>query len=73
MKRVFNQNIYKSIEDFSDILLLEVIGIMEEDIKINKQIGTFGAGLLKNFDTVLTHCNAGALATAGYGHCIRYH
>jgi len=39
----------------------------DEDILINKQIGRNGARLLKKNSTVLTHCNAGALATAGYG------
>ena len=41
--------------------------IFEEDIAINKRIGDYGAELLKDGSTVLTHCNAGALATAGYG------
>ncbi|MEW6087473.1 MAG: S-methyl-5-thioribose-1-phosphate isomerase [bacterium] len=48
-------------------LVEEAIKIYEEDIAINKKIGLFGAGLIKNNDTILTHCNAGALATAGYG------
>lgn len=41
--------------------------IYKEDIEINKKIGAFGAKLLKKNSVVLTHCNAGALATAGYG------
>ena len=39
----------------------------EEDIAINRAIGKQGAGLVPDGKTVLTHCNAGALATAGYG------
>lgn len=38
-----------------------------EDVKICEAIGHAGAGLIRDGDTVLTHCNAGALATAGYG------
>jgi len=39
----------------------------EQDIFINKQIGKIGAEVLRDGDTVMTHCNAGALATGGYG------
>jgi len=39
----------------------------EDDIKINKQMGKNGSKLLENNDTILTHCNAGALATVAYG------
>ena len=38
-----------------------------EDIEINKRMGKNGAALIADGDTVMTHCNAGALATAGYG------
>ena len=41
--------------------------IREEDIAICREIGRNGAGLVPDGKTVLTHCNAGALATAGYG------
>ncbi len=41
--------------------------IYDEDIECNRTMGDFGARLLKKNSTVLTHCNAGALATAGYG------
>jgi methylthioribose-1-phosphate isomerase len=41
--------------------------IAEEDIEVNKRIGKNGAKLLKDGDVVLTHCNAGALATVDYG------
>ena len=39
----------------------------EEDIKINMTMGKIGSELLDNNDTIMTHCNAGALATVGYG------
>ncbi len=45
----------------------EAIAIDKEDVKINRQIGANGQTLLKSGQTILTHCNAGALATAGYG------
>lgn len=51
----------------SETLRSEAIGIFEEDIAINKKMGNFGAKLLPNGARVLTHCNAGALATAGHG------
>ena len=41
--------------------------ILAEDIAINEAMGRHGAALLPESGTVLTHCNAGALATAGYG------
>ncbi len=45
----------------------ESVKIYNEDIEINKKMGKFGASLLNDGSTILTHCNAGALATAGYG------
>lgn len=45
----------------------ESLRIYDEDVEINKSMGCFGASLLRDGFTVLTHCNAGALATAGYG------
>jgi methylthioribose-1-phosphate isomerase len=48
-------------------LLAEAHAILAEDIRINRAMGGHGAALLKDGTTVLTHCNAGALATAGYG------
>src|ERR1017187_6379201 len=48
-------------------LKAEAQQIRLEDIAINEAIGRNGAGLVPDHKTVLTHCNAGALATAGYG------
>jgi methylthioribose-1-phosphate isomerase len=50
-----------------DIILQEAENIAREDIEINKAMGGYGASLIKDGDNILTHCNAGALATAGYG------
>ncbi|MFH0924930.1 MAG: S-methyl-5-thioribose-1-phosphate isomerase [bacterium] len=41
--------------------------ILEDDIQINKDMGRHGKQFIKNGNAILTHCNAGALATAGYG------
>ena len=41
--------------------------IQDDDVAANKALGRFGAALIADGDTVMTHCNAGALATAGYG------
>jgi len=43
------------------------VKFLEDDIKINKKIGEYGATIVPKGATTLTHCNAGALATAGYG------
>jgi methylthioribose-1-phosphate isomerase len=48
-------------------LLAEAQAILDEDIALCKAMGRHGAELIANGQTVLTHCNAGALATAGYG------
>ena len=49
------------------MLYLEAIAILEEDRLLCRSIGRHGAALLKDGDGVLTHCNAGGLATAEYG------
>jgi methylthioribose-1-phosphate isomerase len=48
-------------------LIKEAQSILEEDIAMNRAMGRHGASLLKDGQTILTHCNAGALATGGYG------
>ncbi len=48
-------------------LLAEARAVLEEDVEANRRLGRWGADLLPDEATVLTHCNAGALATAGYG------
>jgi len=58
----------KSVEEIKASLVAEAQKIFQEDIAANRAIGGFGAELIADGDTVLTHCNAGALATAGdYG------
>jgi methylthioribose-1-phosphate isomerase len=48
-------------------LLAEAKAMDAEDVAVNERIGRNGADLIKDGDTILTHCNAGGLATAGYG------
>jgi methylthioribose-1-phosphate isomerase len=57
----------KETEDIVAALETEAESIEEQDIETNKKIGQYGAELLSSREVVLTHCNTGALATAGYG------
>lgn len=50
-----------------DVLLREALAIHREDVAANRAMGAYGAELVPPGAVVLTHCNAGALATAGYG------
>lgn len=56
-----------SIESIKGALLEEALKIQMEDVKTCQIIGEKGANLIKDGDTILTHCNAGGLATSGYG------
>jgi methylthioribose-1-phosphate isomerase len=67
MKQVARSNQDQSLDAIRDILKSEAIGIEEEDVAICREIGTNGLSLIKEGATILTHCNAGGLATAGYG------
>jgi len=55
------------VEELRQRLIEEAQRMREEDIAINQAMGRYGAPLIPDGKTVLTHCNAGALATAGYG------
>jgi methylthioribose-1-phosphate isomerase len=58
----------KNVEEIKQRLVDEALAIFNEDIASNRALGKFGAELIADGATVLTHCNAGALATAGdYG------
>ena len=67
MKAVAGANKDKDIPQLKEILLAEVQKIIVEDKAICRAIGRNGAELIKDDDTILTHCNAGGLATADYG------
>lgn len=55
------------IKDIVDALVKNGIKLENEDIEINKKMGDYGAEVVPKGATILTHCNAGALATVGYG------
>ncbi len=67
MRRVFEANKDGSLEEIKRALRDEAVLMHEQDIAINRRIGEHGQELLKSDMQVLTHCNAGALATAGHG------
>src|SRR3972149_1538733 len=60
----------ESLESAADVraaLVREAQQLADEDVAINKRMAEYGAVLIKDGDTILTHCNAGALATVDYG------
>jgi methylthioribose-1-phosphate isomerase len=67
MRRVFAESSALALDAIRERLIAEAVQIRLEDIAINECIGRNGAPLIPDGKTVLTHCNAGALATAGYG------
>jgi len=67
MKRLYSSIRHLPLDQIRDRLITEAKLVREEDIEINRAIGRHGAPLVPDGRTVLTHCNAGALATAGYG------
>ncbi len=67
MRKVWEGVATQSPQQIAQRLLAEAHEILAEDIRINKAMGANGAALLKDGARVLTHCNAGALATAGWG------
>jgi methylthioribose-1-phosphate isomerase len=67
MRGVVAKNKHRNAETVRMLLEREALAIHEEDIETNRRLGRLGAALIEDGTTVLTHCNAGALATAGYG------
>ena len=58
---------YESVEDIKKFAVACAVRMSQEDIAINRKLGRFGSDLIKDGDVVMTHCNAGALATVSYG------
>ena len=56
-----------SVDEIKESIIDKAKQMADEDIKINQEMGKHGSHLFKNNDSVMTHCNAGALATVGYG------
>jgi len=67
MKKILDEVYIHGVDEIKERLVKEALRILEEDIEVNRKIGTYGKKLIKGGDGVLTHCNAGALATGGYG------
>ena len=56
-----------SVEQIKELVISKAKQMADEDIEINKTMGKMGSVLFDNNDTIMTHCNAGALATVAYG------
>jgi methylthioribose-1-phosphate isomerase len=67
MKRVWDSSQGSTPSERSQILLDKALRIDAEDVETCRRIGDWGKSLIKSGQTILTHCNAGALATAGFG------
>ncbi len=67
MKRTLAALKDESIADIKLLLVAESQAILNEDIAMNREIGRHGNAVIGQEQTILTHCNAGALATGGYG------
>ena len=67
MERVVINNREKTVDEIKGLLLAESRKIQAEDIEMCRAISEYGLSLLKDGDGILTHCNAGPLATSKYG------
>ena len=67
MEKVVTDSKDKSIPEIKELLHKECVAIKDEDVWMCRQIGEYGLSLIKDGDGILTHCNAGTLATAKYG------
>lgn len=67
MKKTLEKNKKEGVERLKELLLEEALKIQEEEREVCRLLSREGAKLLTDGDRVLTHCNAGALATGGYG------
>ena len=70
MDAMVNANKEKSVAEIVDLMGEEAVKIQQEDIAMCKAISEYGLSLLKDGDGILTHCNAGPLATSRYGTAI---
>ena len=67
MRACAEKNSGKSLPRIKDSLLKEAFRIMKEDMRACRRMASYGARLIKKGDHILTHCNAGGLATVDYG------
>ena len=67
MKKLYASVKHEDAEAIRAAMIAEAKLVLQQDIAINEAMGQHGAALVPDGKTVLTHCNAGALATGGYG------
>ena len=67
MREVYLRHRSSGVEAVQRALKDEALKIYRDDIAANKELGKYGAQLMRHAKHIMTHCNAGALATAGYG------
>lgn len=58
---------FNSIQEIKEGIVSLAISMSEDDINVNKNMGKFGSKLIDEGEVIMTHCNAGALATVSYG------
>jgi methylthioribose-1-phosphate isomerase len=67
MERILHSSCPERVEEAVERLTAEALAILNEDVDTNRRMGEAGKIVIRDGDTVLTHCNTGTLATAGYG------
>jgi methylthioribose-1-phosphate isomerase len=67
MNAVAHSPRWKTVTELQNALVREAQQIADQDVETNKRMGQLGAALVQDGDNILTHCNAGALATVDYG------
>lgn len=67
MRNLIEKNKELSVKEIYEMIKLEADKILNEDIETNKKMGKYGNEIIPENATILTHCNTGALATAGFG------
>lgn len=67
IKKFVQENRDKGVETIQALLVQESQRMLDEDVETNKKIGSYGSVFVADDDNIITHCNAGSIATAGYG------
>ncbi len=67
MENLIEKNKDKSPDEIKDLVYQKAVEIYQDDLDRGLKIGEYGETLFKDGDTLITHCNAGGLATSGYG------
>jgi methylthioribose-1-phosphate isomerase len=67
MLRVASDESLASVDDVREAILADAQALADEDVEINKRMAAHGAALIKDGDSILHHCNTGALAAVDYG------